>query len=76
MKILDMDMDNQHNDAGAQGVQVPQLNVAGPMMAGQMVPNQANWANMNEPRIWRRAGRLYRTPSGRWQRAGRLFTVQ
>ena len=69
-------MADQHYDAGAEGVQLPPLIVAGPMMAGQMVPNQANWANMNEPRIWRRAGRLYRTPSRRWQRAGRLYTVQ
>ena len=52
-------MADQHYDAGAEGVQLPPLIVAGPMMAGQMVPNQANWANMNEPRIWRRAGRLY-----------------
>ena len=71
--VLDMDL---NNDAGIPGVQIPQQVVAGPMMVGQAMPNQANWANMNQPMGWRRAGRLYRTPSGRWQRAGRLYSIQ
>ena len=52
--------------------------MAGPMMAGvNMIPNQANWAAMNVPNtVWRRSGRLIRTPSGRWRRDGRLYTVQ
>ena len=65
-----------NNDAGIPGVQIPQHDVAGPEMVGLMVPNQANWANMNTPQFWRRSGRLYRTLSGRWQRGGRLYSTQ
>ena len=67
-------------DIGFQGVQIPQQqNVAGPMMVGAMVPNQANWANMNTPMGWRRGGRLVRAPNGKWRknnRDGRLYSLQ
>ena len=38
------------------------------------IPNQANWAAMNQPN-WRRTGRLTRTPGGFWTRVGRLYSV-